>query len=140
MRWWTTLMALACAAPAAASPQSWVEANRHSILREYVDLLALPNVASNLSAIRRNAEQISAMMARRGLSPRLLESEDGKAPPLVYGEWTVPGAKRTLILYAHYDGQPVTPDQWKVTQPFSPIFLSGRHDAGGKPLPLPAAG
>jgi acetylornithine deacetylase/succinyl-diaminopimelate desuccinylase-like protein len=80
------------------------------------------------------------MMARRGLSPRLLESEDGKVPPLIYGEWRVPGAKRTLILYAHYDGQPVTPEQWKVTEPFKPLFLSGRHDKGGKPLPFPAAG
>ncbi len=134
------MLALAWAAPAAASPQSWVEANQHAILREYVDLLAIPNVASNNADIRRNAEHISAMMARRGLSPRLLESEDGKVPPLIYGEWRVPGAKRTLILYAHYDGQPVTPEQWKVTEPFKPVFLSGRHDKGGKPLPFPAAG
>jgi acetylornithine deacetylase/succinyl-diaminopimelate desuccinylase-like protein len=135
-----TMLALASAAPAAATPQSWVEANQHAILREYVDLLAIPNVASNNADIRRNAEHISAMMERRGLSPRLLESEDGKAPPLIYGEWRLPGAKRTLIIYAHYDGQPVTPEQWKVTEPFKPVFLSGRHDKGGKPLPFPAAG
>ena len=134
------MLALAWAAPAAASPQSWVAANQHAILREYVDLLAIPNVASNLPDIRRNAEHIAAMMARRGLSPKLLESEDGKAPPLIYGEWRVPGAKRTLIIYAHYDGQPVTPTQWKVTEPFKPVFLSGRHDKGGKPLPFPAGG
>jgi acetylornithine deacetylase/succinyl-diaminopimelate desuccinylase-like protein len=72
------------------------------------------------------------MMARRGLSPRLLESEDGKAPPLIYGEWLVPGARRTLIIYAHYDGQPVTPEQWKVTRPFEPALLSERHDKGGE--------
>jgi acetylornithine deacetylase/succinyl-diaminopimelate desuccinylase-like protein len=27
--------------------------------------------------------------------------------PAVYGEVLVPGAKQTLIFYAHYDGQPV---------------------------------
>jgi acetylornithine deacetylase/succinyl-diaminopimelate desuccinylase-like protein len=32
--------------------------------------------------------------------------------PEVYGEVLVPGAKQTLIFYAHYDGQPVNPDQW----------------------------
>ena len=134
------LMLMLAAAPAAASPQSWVEANRHALLREYVELLAIPNVASSLPDIRRNAEHISAMMARRGLSPRLLEGADGKVPPLIYGEWRVPGAKRTLILYAHYDGQPVAPEQWKVTEPFKPLLLSGRADKGGRPLPFPTAG
>jgi acetylornithine deacetylase/succinyl-diaminopimelate desuccinylase-like protein len=140
MRWWIATLALFAAAPAAAGPESWLEANKHAILSEYVELLAIPNVASNNADIRRNAEHISAMMARRGLVPRLLESADGKAPPLIYGEWLVPRARRTLILYAHYDGQPVTPEQWTVTEPFKPVLLSGRHDKGGKPLPFPAAG
>ena len=70
------------AAPAAAAPRDWVEANRAPLLREYLELLAIPNVASNRADIRRNADHIVAMMERRGLSPRLLESEDGAAPPL----------------------------------------------------------
>ena len=85
MRWWIATLALFAAAPAAAGPESWLEANKHAILSEYVELLAIPNVASNNADIRRNAEHISAMMARRGLAPRLLESADGKAPPLIYG-------------------------------------------------------
>jgi acetylornithine deacetylase/succinyl-diaminopimelate desuccinylase-like protein len=134
MRWTASLLAMLASSPAAASPESWVEANRSALLVEYVNLLAIPNVASDTPNIRRNAEHISAMMQRRGLSPRLLESEDGKSPPLVYGEWLVPGAERTLILYAHYDGQPVTAEDWTVTKPFEPLLLSARHDKGGKPL------
>lgn len=140
MRWMLASLALMAAAPAAATPEQWVAANRHELLREYLDLLAIPNVASDTPNIRRNAAHISAMMERRGLSPRLLESENGKVPPLIYGEWLVPEAKRTLILYAHYDGQPVTPEEWRVTPPFEPLLLSGRHDKGGQPLPLPAPG
>ena len=60
-----------------------------------MELLAIPNVASNRADIRRNADHIMAMMRRRNLNPRLLESEDGRAPPLIYGEWLVPGATRT---------------------------------------------
>ncbi|HEY0627164.1 MAG TPA: M20/M25/M40 family metallo-hydrolase [Allosphingosinicella sp.] len=127
-------------APAFARPEAWVEANKASILDEYLALLAIPNVASDLPNIRRNADHIRKMMEARGLSPRLLESEDGKAPPLIYGEWPVPGAKRTLILYAHYDGQPVTSAQWKVTPPFKPVLLSNRHDQGGAPVSAPASG
>jgi len=130
------LILLILAAPAAAAPRDWVARSKPALLREYVDLLALPNVASNRADIRRNADHIMAMMARRGLAPRLLEA--GDAPPLIYGEWLVPGAKRTLILYAHYDGQPVTPEAWKVTPPFTPRLLSGPAGAGGRDTAIPA--
>nr|MDQ4088545.1 M20/M25/M40 family metallo-hydrolase [Pseudomonadota bacterium] len=126
---WIVLWLLMIAAPAAAAPRDWVEANREEILREYLPLLAIPNVASNRADIRRNAEHIMAMMQRRGLSPRLLESEDGEAPPLIYGEWRVPGARRTYILYAHYDGQPVTPADWTVTQPFEARLVGEGDEA-----------
>ena len=94
MRWILAGLIIA-GAPAAAAPRVHVAANRDALYREYVELLALPNVASNRADIRRNADHIVAMMARRGLAPRLLENADGSAPPLIYGEWLVPGATRT---------------------------------------------
>ena len=131
--------ALFAAAPAhAADP--WVESNKADILAEYSELLAIPNVATNVADIRRNADHIMAMMARRGLSPKLLEGDSAAVPPAIYGEWKVPGARRTLVLYAHYDGQPVTPADWKSTQPFEPKLFSNRLDRGGTALPWPAAG
>ena len=42
--------------------------------------------------------------------------------PLVYGELKVEGARRTLLLYAHYDGQPVDPALWKQAGPFQPVL------------------
>lgn len=136
----TMMAALLAAAPTHAAPSDWVERNRAAILTEYVELLQIPNVASNIPDIRRNADYIMAMMARRGLKPRLLEGDSASVPPAIYGEWMVPGATRTLVLYAHYDGQPVTPEDWKSTKPFEPRFYSGRLDRGGKPLPTPTAG
>ena len=120
-------------APAQAAEQA-------AILAEYQALLAIPNVATDVADIRRNADHIMAMMTKRGLSPRLLEGDGKNVPPAIYGEWLVPGAKRTLVLYAHYDGQPVTPEDWKSTQPFEPKLYSNRLDKGGKVLPLPTAG
>ena len=122
-------------APAAAEPRDWVTANRAKILAEYVDLLAIPNVASDTPNIRRNAEALVRMMAARGLSPRLLQGPTPAVPPAVYGEWKVPGATRTLVLYAHYDGQPVAPEDWKSTKPFEPKLYTDRLDRGGKPIP-----
>lgn len=120
---WLVFPLLLLAAAAEASPRDWVAANRQAVLNEYLPLLAIPNVASNRADIRRNADHIVAMMQQRGLNPRLLESEDGQAPPLIYGEWLVPGATRTYVVYAHYDGQPVTPADWRVTQPFTPRLV-----------------
>jgi acetylornithine deacetylase/succinyl-diaminopimelate desuccinylase-like protein len=132
--------AVAAAVPVQAAPSSWLEQHRNPILSEYIELLAIPNVATSIPDIRKNADRIMAMMARRGLSPRLLEGDTTEVPPAIYGEWKVAGAKRTVVLYAHYDGQPVTPDDWKSTQPFEPKLYSDRLDRGGKPIPLPATG
>ena len=131
--------ALLAAQSVESKPADWVERNKSAILSEYVQLLAIPNVASDLPNIRRNAEHIMAMMAKRGLSPRLLEGESASVPPAIYGEWRVPGAKRTIVIYAHYDGQPVTPEDWKSTGPFTPVLRSGRLDKGGQILPLPTS-
>ena len=131
MRWTRLIpvMLALSAFPAAADPAAWIDAHREAILAEYLPLLAIPNDASNIEDIRRNADHIVAMMERRGLSPRLLESADRSVPPLVYGEWRVPGAERTYILYAHYDGQPVTLEDWTVTAPFEPRLVGDGDDA-----------
>jgi acetylornithine deacetylase/succinyl-diaminopimelate desuccinylase-like protein len=133
------LIALLAVSPAPASSADWLERNKPALLREYRELFVIPNVAADPAGIRRNADHIVRMMQQRGLSPHLLEDEDGKAPPLVYGEWRVPGARKTLILYAHYDGQPVTPSAWTVTKPFEPRLLSDRADHDGRAREIPDA-
>ena len=115
-------------------------ANEHRILREFVGLLALPNVASDRENIRRNAAHIVEMMRSRGLAPRLLEAETEGVPPAVYGEWKVPGAAKTIVFYAHYDGQPTDPAKWTGTRPWEPAFRDAPFESGGKILPPPAAG
>lgn len=114
------------------------QAHEHQILREFVSLLSIPNVASDGENIRRNAALILEMMKERGLEPRLLEAKTPNVPPVVYGEWKTPGATRTIILYAHYDGQPTDPKQWTGTLPWQPVLRSVALEAGGKLLPLPS--
>lgn len=74
--------------------------------------------------MRRNAGFITAMYARRGV--RLEELTVPEAPPALFGEIVTPGATRTILFYAHYDGQPVDPGAWTVTQPFKPVVRDGR--------------
>ncbi len=120
-------------APLHPQVEQYRRANEARIVRELADFVSIPNVASDAANIRRNAQRLLEMLAKRGVEARLLE--DPQSPPVVYGELRVPGARRTLVFYAHYDGQPVDPAQWK-TPPWSPVL----RDPNGQELPLPQDG
>lgn len=117
--------------------RSYRASHEAAILREFVDLLAIPNVSSDHQDIHRNADTIVSMLRRRGIATRLLQVPD--AAPAVYGEIATPGATRTVVFYAHYDGQPVEPSQW-TTPPWSPTLRSKALVDGGAPIPLPKDG
>jgi len=114
--------------------------NEHQILKEFTTLLSIPNVAADTPNIRKNAALIMEMMKQRGLNPRLLEGPTPNTPPAVYGEWKTPGAQRTILLYAHYDGQPTDPKQWSGTLPWQPVFRSAALEAGGQIISSPVEG
>ena len=111
-----------------------------AILRQFVELLAIPNVAGDpehAPDLLRNAEYIRDQLARHGFAAELWTLP--AASPVVYAELKVPGAQRTLGLYAHYDGQPVDADEWR-QPPFEPTLYTAALEAGGVPRPLPADG
>lgn len=132
-----TLLLVQSLALADGAVREYRRAHEHEILKEFMELLAIPNVATDKENIRRNAAAIITMMQRRGLQPRLLEASDPAAPPAVYGEWNTPGATRTLIFYAHYDGQPTDPRKWDGSLPWQPVLRTAALEAGGKLLPVP---
>ena len=103
--------------------RAWVTANQQPIVGELVELLSIPNVAADRPNIRRNAEHLRAMLQKRGFAVELLETAGN---PLVYGELKSAGAKRTLLLYFHYDGQPVDPKGWRQPDPFKPVIRGDR--------------
>jgi len=119
--------------PAAAIAPEQASAAVDPALAELADFMAIPNVASDTANIRRNAERLAGMMRQRGIDVRLIE--EAGAPPVVFGELAAPGAKRTLLVYAHYDGQPVEPDRW-ASDPWTPTLRAGRLEAGSEVVPL----
>jgi acetylornithine deacetylase/succinyl-diaminopimelate desuccinylase-like protein len=138
---WLLLIVAVCSPTVAqSSVRDYRHAHERQILEEFTRLLALPNIASDRDNIRRNAEFVREMMQRRGLNPQLLEGKSADTPPAVYGEWKIPGATRSLILYAHYDGQPVDPKAWTASPPFQPTWRSAAMESGGQIVSLPATG
>ncbi|HEX8335687.1 MAG TPA: M20/M25/M40 family metallo-hydrolase, partial [Pyrinomonadaceae bacterium] len=134
------LLCLSASAQTLNPVRDYRRANEHRILREFVELLSIPNVASDSEGIRRNAARLLGMMRARGLKPRLLEAATPNTPPAVYGEWTTPGATATVVFYAHYDGQPTDPRKWTGTQPWEPALRTAPFEKGGTLLPMPAEG
>ena len=74
----TAVVLPACFVPAvlmaqtnpSAAARVWRQQHERVIVDEFVTLLSIPNIARDKDNIQRNAQAISAMMARRGLSPR----------------------------------------------------------------------
>jgi acetylornithine deacetylase/succinyl-diaminopimelate desuccinylase-like protein len=111
------------------------KAHEVDILSELAGLVAIPNLASDAAGIGRNAETIVALLERRGVKSRLLRVEG--SPPAVYGEIKSPGARRTIVVYAHYDGQPVDKAGW-TGDPWVPVLRDGPLEEGGREVPRAA--
>jgi acetylornithine deacetylase/succinyl-diaminopimelate desuccinylase-like protein len=94
-------------------------------------------VSADREAIRKNAVHLISMLEKRGFDTRILESQG--SPPVVFGELLTPGAERTAVFYAHYDGQPVDPESW-VSDPWIPILRSDSIEMGGVEIEWPLPG
>lgn len=119
---------LDAAGPAQQAAAAHVAAHEEAIVRELRELVALRNVADNHDDIRRNAEALVAMLEKRGIATRILETPG--APVAVFGDLRTPGAKQTLLFYAHFDGQPVGPPERWATPAFEPTLRAGKLEDG----------
>jgi acetylornithine deacetylase/succinyl-diaminopimelate desuccinylase-like protein len=104
--------------------------SRHeaAIVGELDELTRLKSVAADPAGIAAAAARLRELLAARGFDVQLL-SAGPAVPPVIFGSRRTAGAKRTVIYYAHYDGQPVTPSQWS-SDPFVPMMRSGPLNSG----------
>ena len=124
--------------PEAQKIRKYGNENAGKIIGEFSEFLTLSNVATDPVGQQRNADFIMSMMQKRGIqNTQLLNATSPNVPPAVYGEVIVPGAKQTLIFYAHYDGQPVNPAQWaEGLEPFNPKLFTNALDKNGTNIPF----
>lgn len=111
---------------------AYVDLHQRSIVSELVELVSIPNLVADTDNIERNVSHLRAMLDRHGFRAEVLRTGGN---PFVYGDLRVPGATRTILLYAHYDGQPVDAPRWKQKSPFVPVLRDGRMEEGGKEIP-----
>jgi acetylornithine deacetylase/succinyl-diaminopimelate desuccinylase-like protein len=113
--------------------RSYRAKNESTVYNDFISFLKIPNVATDIVNIRKNADFLMQFMNAKGISRvQLLEADEKNVPPVVYGEVNTPGSTKTVIFYAHYDGQPVNPLLWaKGLHPFEPQLVNGRADESG---------
>ena len=108
-------------------------AQREPYMEGYLDLLRIPSVSTDpafKSELERCADWIVVEMKRIGFNNCRKIPTTGH--PVVYGDWLEAGAdKPTVVIYAHYDVQPVDPLNLWTTPPFEPSFRDGKLYARG---------
>src|SRR5258705_5408229 len=104
--------------------RTYTTPRQSELTKQFQEFLSIPNVAADPASQRRNTEFLIAQLQQRGAQAKLLTAPDlpASVPPVVFGDIRTPGAKRTIVFYAHYDGQPVTPSEWDTGKPFTPII------------------
>jgi acetylornithine deacetylase/succinyl-diaminopimelate desuccinylase-like protein len=119
---------------ASLAARQWRQNHERAIIDEFFSLLSLPNIARDKTNIQRNAGVIKEMLEKRGIPSRLVSVPGSN--PVVFGEVKTPGAARTIVFYAHYDGQPLDPREW-ATPPFQPALRNGKIENKAAVIPLP---
>ena len=112
---------------------AWRAAHEGAVIAQLDELVRFRSVAADPAGLSATAAKLKGLLAARGFKTALFTVPG--APPLVYGFYDV-GAKRTVVFYAHYDGQPVTPSQWS-GDPFTPVMRDGGRDVDWKAARAP---
>jgi acetylornithine deacetylase/succinyl-diaminopimelate desuccinylase-like protein len=107
---------------------AYVEKNSRRFIEEYKELLSFPSISNHgLEAVKPARDWIAS---RLGDFTDRVETFDGGGMPALYAE--VPGAgRRKVLLYEHYDVQPVDPIELWDSKPFEPVEKDGRLYARG---------
>src|SRR6187431_3189281 len=97
--------------------REWRSKNERQILTELIQLVSLPNIASNKADILKNADALTAMFQKRGFSVKRIATPGS---PVLVAERIAAKPAGTLTFYMHYDGQPTEATDWTIGQPFVP--------------------
>jgi acetylornithine deacetylase/succinyl-diaminopimelate desuccinylase-like protein len=117
---WLATSLPAQAADLRAQVEQYRRTHEAAIVGEIDALTRLKSVAADPAGLTAAAQALETALKSRGFRVSELATAPG-FPPVVFGLLMTPPAKRTVVFYAHYDGQPVTPAQWS-SDPFVPVM------------------
>jgi acetylornithine deacetylase/succinyl-diaminopimelate desuccinylase-like protein len=110
----------------------YIRNNQSNYVEELKEFLKIPSISTtpeNKIDIERAAEFVKEKLKIAGMSHVEIFKTEGH--PLVYGEWLGAPGKPTVLIYGHYDVQPVDPIELWNNPPFEPIVKDGKIFARG---------
>lgn len=112
--------------------KDYQEQNQQRFLNEMMDLLRIPSISAkseHKEDMYKCAEAVKSSLLAAGCDKAEVMETGGH--PVVYGEKIIDASKPTVLVYGHYDVQPVEPlNEWK-TPPFEPTIIDGMVFARG---------
>lgn len=121
--------------------ESYITENENRFLEDLKGWLRIPSISTlpeHAGDIRRAAEYAADQLRQIGFEEvQLIHTQNH---PLVYGEWLKAQGKPTILVYGHYDVQPVDPVELWQSPPFEPtirgdnLYCRGACDDKGQTM------
>ena len=109
-----------------SSYEKYIDANNDAHLKEFIELVSIPSISSipaNKPDVAKAADWIVNKLKAIGITTAQTIPTGGN--PVVYGSWNKAPGKPTVLIYAHYDVQPVKESEWEYP-PFAPLIKDGK--------------
>ncbi len=122
-------------APAAqdtAALEAHLDAGHDARYEHYREFLRIPSISAlpeHAPDVRRAAEWLAGQLRDAGLEH--VEVSETTGHPVVYADWLHADGAPTVLIYGHYDVQPVDPVELWTSPPFEPVIVDGRMLARG---------
>ena len=108
--------------------REYTTSNQDDIVTDLRKLVKHPSISAQNVGIEECASALNEIMRDSGIASNIIKLKDGN--PIVYGE-VKSSSKKTLLLYGHYDVQPVEPlDEWRYN-PFSGVVTDNKVHGRG---------
>ncbi len=113
--------------------------NREGHLEELKSFLRIPSISSlseHKNDMQKGAEWLAESLQKAGLEN--IKIDPTKGHPVVYADWLHAENKPTILVYGHYDVQPVDPLNLWDSEPFEPevrdnkLYARGASDDKGQ--------
>ncbi len=110
----------------------YIKDNKEVYVNELKEFLRIPSIstlAENQKDIKQAANFVADKLKQAGMNRVEVFKTEGH--PIVYGEWLGAPGKPTVLVYGHYDVQPVDPIELWDNPPFEPTIKNGKIYARG---------
>lgn len=112
--------------------QEYLTQNKAEFEARLLDFLRIPSISSlpeHAGDVRKAGEWVMTQVRAAGMEH--VEMMETGGHPVVYADWLHAPGKPTVMIYGHFDTQPVDPLELWDSPPFEPVVKDGRVYARG---------